>query len=83
MVSRQVDLGDENKEIKTHFAIFGQINLQRLGVILESKRGHGKENIFPIDRLAFLLLTLFGCCATLVNSRRSTNTAGSCTDLRS
>lgn len=52
---------------KTHFAIFGEIDLERLGVVLEPKRGHGEENVFSIDRLALLLLTFFGRCATLVN----------------
>ncbi len=44
---------------KTHFAILGEVDLQRLCVVLETKGGHGEENVFPIYRLALLLLTLF------------------------
>ena len=49
---------------QTHFAIFGEIDLQCFGIVLEPQRSHGKEDVLAIDRLALLLLTLFGRFAT-------------------
>ena len=64
-----VELTKEREEVdtKTYFAILGKIDLESLGVVLEPKRSHGKQDILPIDRLALLLLTFFGCCATLAD----------------
>jgi hypothetical protein len=52
-------MGGKGRPDKTHFAIFGEIDLQCFGIILEPQRSHGKENVLAIDRLALLLLTLF------------------------
>jgi hypothetical protein len=43
---------------ETHLAIFGQVDLECFRIVLESKRGHGKQDILAIHRLSFLLLTL-------------------------
>lgn len=44
--------------ITTDLAVLGQINLQGLGVILKTKRGHCKQNILAVDSLALFLLAL-------------------------
>jgi len=41
---------------RTHFAIFRQVDLQSLGVVLETQRRHGEENVLAVDGLALLLL---------------------------
>lgn len=61
---RRRDKGEEKGD-QTYFAILGQIDLEGLRIVFEPERGHGKENILSIDRFPFLLLTFFGCCATL------------------
>jgi hypothetical protein len=54
-----IDKRDAGRESEgTHFAILGQIYLQRLGVVLETQRRHGEEDILSIDRLPLLLLAL-------------------------
>ena len=53
------EMGEGGGPDKTHFAIFGEIDLQCFGIILEPQRSHGKENVLAVDCLAFLLLTLF------------------------
>jgi hypothetical protein len=40
--------------MKTYFAILGQVHLECLRVVLEPQRGHGKENILAVHRLALL-----------------------------
>ena len=50
------------KKVAAYFAVPGKVDLECLGVVLEAKGSHGKENILAIDRLALLLLTLFGGC---------------------
>lgn len=56
----------------THFAIFGQVDLQRLGVVFESQRGHSKEDILAIHSLALFLLTFLRRC----DKRRQISAAG-------
>jgi hypothetical protein len=50
--------GEEGREVlSTYFAIFRQVDLESLCIILETKRSHGKEDILAIDCLPLLLLT--------------------------
>jgi hypothetical protein len=62
-------LGDPDAKGQTHLSITGEINLQRLAIILKAKGCHGEENIFTVDRLALLLLALLGCCCTISRIR--------------
>jgi hypothetical protein len=43
----------------THLSVPCEVDLQRLSIVLEAKRGHGEEDVFAIDGLALLLLALF------------------------
>lgn len=45
-------------QLCTYFPVFREVDLQGFGVVFESERCHGKEDILPIDSLAFLSLTL-------------------------
>jgi hypothetical protein len=57
---------------RTHFAIFRQVDLQSLGVVLETQRRHGEENVLAIDGLALLLLAfLRGYTARSVKNSKS------------
>jgi hypothetical protein len=49
----------------TDLAVSSKIYFQCLGIIFESQRCHGKQNVFAIDRFSFLLLTLLGCYGML------------------
>jgi hypothetical protein len=40
----------------THLSVSGEVDLKCLAVILETKRRHGKKDIFAVDGLALLLL---------------------------
>ena len=51
--------GEMEKSV-AYLPITRQIDLQGLGVILEAKRRHGKEDILAIDRFALFLLAFFG-----------------------
>lgn len=44
-------------EMKTHLAILGQVDLERLRVVLKTQRRHCEQNILAIDRLALFLVT--------------------------
>lgn len=49
-------------ELGTHyFTILGQVDLQSLGVIFETERRHGKEDVLAVDRLSLFLVTFLGC----------------------
>ena len=41
---------------ETHLSVSGEVDLEGLAVILETKRRHSEEDIFAIDGLALLLL---------------------------
>jgi hypothetical protein len=41
---------------ETHLSVPGEVDLECLAVILETKRRHGEEDIFAVDGLALLLL---------------------------
>lgn len=63
------EMGEEGKGA-AYFAVARQIDFQGFGVVLEAKRGHGKEDVLAIDRLALLLLALFGGWRRSENSRQ-------------
>ena len=48
------------RRLVAYLPISRQIDLQSLGVVLESQRRHGKENVFAVDRFALLLLAFLG-----------------------
>jgi len=43
----------------THLSVLGEIDFEGFGIVLESKRGHSKENVLSINRLSLLLLAFF------------------------
>lgn len=43
-----------------HLSVACEIDLQRLGIVLEAQRCHCEQDILAIDRLSFLLLALLG-----------------------
>lgn len=45
--------------LDTYFAIFREIYLQCLCIVLEPQGCHSEQNILPIHCLALLLVTLF------------------------
>jgi hypothetical protein len=45
----------------TDLSVTSKIYFQCFGIILESQRCHGEQNVFAIDRFSFLLLALLGC----------------------
>lgn len=45
----------------TDLAVLGEIDLEGLGIVLKSKRSHGKQNILAVDGLALFLLAFLGC----------------------
>lgn len=49
------------EKLAAHLAISRQVYLQRLGIVLEAQRCHREQDVFAVDRLALLLLALFGC----------------------
>lgn len=67
---------DDKREVgegwsdRTHFSIFGEIYLERFGVILETQGSHGEEDIFAIHRLSLLLLAFFRSCKNDNTSER-------------
>ena len=44
----------------TYLAVLGQIDLERLTVVLEPERAHGKEDVFTVDRFPLFLVALLG-----------------------
>jgi predicted small integral membrane protein len=65
---RQQKRGRVTKEsLAAYLAISRQVDLQRLGIVLEAKRSHSKEYVFAVDRFALLLLALFGCWTRYVS----------------
>lgn len=50
----------EKKNRDTYFTVFGEIDFERFGVIFKAQGCHGKQDILTVDRLPFLMLTLFG-----------------------
>lgn len=49
------------KKWAAYFAIARQVNLQCFGVVLETKRSHGEQDVFSVYRLALFLLAFFRC----------------------
>jgi hypothetical protein len=45
-----------------YLAVLGQVDLECLGIVLETERAHGKENVLAIDRFPLLLMALLGRC---------------------
>ena len=41
----------------THLAVSSKIDLESLGIVLETQRSHGEENVFTVDGFTLLLLT--------------------------
>lgn len=56
---------------KSYLAIFRQIDLERLGVVLKTQGRHGEQNIFTVDGLALLLLAFFGSFVDGMSARFS------------
>lgn len=48
----------------TDLAILGKVNLESLGIVLKTERGHREQNILAIDSLALLLLALLRSCSS-------------------
>ncbi len=48
----------------SYFSVLGEIDLERLGVVLKPERRHGEQDILAVDSLPLLLVTLLGCCTT-------------------
>jgi hypothetical protein len=49
-------------KLAAYLAITRQVDFESFRVVFETKRRHGKENVLAVDRLALLLLALFGGC---------------------
>lgn len=48
--------------VLAYFSVLGQIDLERLGVVLETQGRHGKKDILSVDSLSLLLVTLLRGC---------------------
>lgn len=46
---------------QNYLAEFLQVELQRLHVHVEAQRGHGEQDVLPIDGLPFLLVAALAC----------------------
>jgi hypothetical protein len=44
--------------ITTYISVLLQVDLERVDVLLEAERGHGPEQVVPVDGLPLLLLAL-------------------------
>jgi hypothetical protein len=53
-------IGSWNKREWPYFSVLGEINLERLRVILETQRGHGEEDVLAINGFPLFLVAFLG-----------------------
>ena len=46
----------------TYLAVLGQVNLERLGVVLEAERAHREEDVLAVDGFPLFLMALLRRC---------------------
>ncbi len=48
-----------------YISVFGQVDLERLSVVLEAQGGHGKQDILAVNCFALFLVAFLGGCSVL------------------
>ncbi len=48
--------------MESYLAVLGQINLERLGVVLEAERAHREEDVLAVDGFPLFLMALLRRC---------------------